>query len=176
MGVWDSYNSRIGKYGKSSREVMLRREQEFLRRKLQDGNLSYHHVVIGGEDREVAIINSDNFEIKTIISMPGENLISGSIVEWMDNHWLITSKDYNNEVYTKCTMTQCNYLVRWIAADGNIIERWCVISDGTKLAHLKCACLAYWKRYVKTTPLIAGIPLEPFRLQRSDERRASANA
>ena len=29
-------------------------------------------------------------------------------------------------------MLQCNHRLRWIAADGHIIERWCIVSDGTK--------------------------------------------
>jgi hypothetical protein len=137
MGAWDSYEARVGIRGSNRREVVLKREQDFIRRKLESGHLSYHHVVINGEDQDVAIMNTDNFEIKTIISMPGENIKGGSIVEWMGHHWLITSKDYNTEVYAKCTMTQCNYLVRWIAEDRSIVERWCVIEDGTKLAHMK---------------------------------------
>lgn len=132
MGAWDSYEARVGIRGSNRREVVLKREQDFIRRKLESGHLSYHHVVINGEDQDVAIMNTDNFEIKTIISMPGENIKGGSIVEWMGHHWLITSKDYNTEVYAKCTMTQCNYLVRWIAEDRSIVERWCVIEDGTK--------------------------------------------
>ncbi len=50
----------------------------------------------------------------------------------MGNHWLITEKDANNELYTKGTMKQCNYLLRWIAEDDTVVERWCVIEDGTK--------------------------------------------
>ena len=29
-------------------------------------------------------------------------------------------------------MKQCNYLLRWIAEDDTVVERWCVIEDGTK--------------------------------------------
>lgn len=131
MSIWDSYQSRLNTRGETRREAVLQKEKNFLLRKLPD-HLSYHTAIIDGEEREVAIINSDNFEIKTIISMPGEDITGGSLVEWMDNKWIVTAKDANNEVYTKATMTQCNYLVRWIADDGEIVERWCIIADGTK--------------------------------------------
>ncbi len=96
------------------------------------GSLSYHNAVIDGEQRELAIIDSDNLDTKTLCSMPGEDLPHGGLVEWMDNRWLIIERDANNEVYTKAKMRQCNYLLRWIADDGSIVERWCIVEDGTK--------------------------------------------
>ena len=80
----------------------------------------------------MAVINSDNLNLKALCTMPGEDLPHGGLVEWMGNHWLITEKDANNELYTKGTMKQCNYLLRWIAEDDTVVERWCVIEDGTK--------------------------------------------
>lgn len=131
MGMWDSYQSRLASRGSSKRDVVLQREQDFLRRRLPD-HLSYHTAVVDGQERELAIINSDNLEQKTICSMPGEDILGGALVEWAGAHWLVTERDANNEVYTKAIMQQCNYLLRWIANDGKIVERWCIISDGTK--------------------------------------------
>lgn len=126
MSVWDVYRSRS-----TNRETTLRNEYRFLRTKLPD-SLSYHKAVINGEDRKLAIINSDDFNIKTLCSLPGEDLPHGGLVYWMGAYWLITEKDVNNEVYTKCKMQQCNYLLRWINDEGEIIERWSIIEDGTK--------------------------------------------
>lgn len=64
--------------------------------------------------------------------MPDEDLPHGGLVEWMNNRWLIIEKDANNEVYTRCKMRQCNYLLRWVNPSGMIVERWCIIEDGTK--------------------------------------------
>lgn|GEM_PF-2113989 len=131
MNVWDTYSSRMRTRGGSGRESVLRREQRFLEAQLPR-HLSYHHAVIDGEERELAIINSDNLDIKTLCSMPGETLPHGGLVHWMDSYWIITELDANNEVYTKAKMQQCNYYLRWIAKDGTIQERWCIIEDGTK--------------------------------------------
>ena len=65
--------------------------------------------------------------------MPGEELRHGALVYWMQNYWLVIEKDYNVEVYTRAKMQQCNYLLRWVNDEGQIIERWCIIEDGTKL-------------------------------------------
>jgi len=148
MSAWDSYIARSKVRGTTRRESTKMREQSYLTRHLPD-SLSYHTAEIidsrqlmPGIDREycpceiseqnVAIINSDNIDIKTIISLPGETLRHGDIVHWMNQYWIIIEKDYNTEMYTKCKMRQCNYLLRWIDKNGNMFEQWCIVEDGTK--------------------------------------------
>lgn len=131
MSLWDAYFSRLNARGGDRRSAVLQREQRFLNAKLP-ASLSYHQAVINGEHRSLAIINSDNLNQKTLCTLPGETLPHGGLVEWMDNRWLITELDANNEVYSKGIMRQCNYQLRWIADDGTIVERWCIIEDGTK--------------------------------------------
>ena len=132
MGVWDSYAARLDTRGRDRRATAFRREQRFLNVKMPT-SLSYHHAIIDGVERELVINNSDNLDTKTLNSLPGEDIRHGALVEWMGNHWLVTEKDYNNELYTSAKMRQCNYLLRWIAQDGTIVERWSIIEDGTKL-------------------------------------------
>ncbi len=131
MSVWDRYDSRIEAKGGSKRNIVFQRECDFLNRKLP-ASLSYHTIVLDGEDRNMAVINSDNLNIKTLCSLPGEDIHHGGLVEWMNNHWLVTAKDANNELYTKATMQQCNYLLRWISDENKIVERWCIVEDGTR--------------------------------------------
>lgn len=131
MSFWDTYRSRINAQGGDRRTAALQREGRFLNAKML-ASPSYHQVIINGEHRSLAVINSDNLNQKTLCTLPGEDLPPGGAVEWMKNHWLITEVDANNELYTKGIMRQCNYLLRWIADDGNIVERWCIIEDGTK--------------------------------------------
>lgn len=131
MTPWEVYNHRMESKGGSVRGARFKREVRFINERLPD-NLSYHSAVIDEQEREVAIINSDNLNEKTIISMPGEDFKCGGLVKWMNNYWIITEKDANNELYTKGKLEQCNYVLRWVAKDGNIVERHCIISDGTK--------------------------------------------
>ena len=131
MSYWDIYKSRLSMDGADMRSAILNREKRFLRSKIPN-TLSYHHLIMDGEERELAVINSDNLDQKTLCTLPGEDIRHGALVEWMDNHWLVTQRDANNEVYTKGIMRQCNYQLRWID-DGKIIERWCIVEDGTKL-------------------------------------------
>lgn len=131
MGIWDSYANRIEIHGKTRRDAALAREFRLLNDKLKD-SLSYHDVVIDGVERNVAIINSDNLNEKTMLSLPGEDFMCGGTVDWANNHWLISEKDANNEVYTRVKLLQCNYLLKWVDDSNVIHEQWCVIEDGTK--------------------------------------------
>jgi hypothetical protein len=94
--------------------------------------LSYHNVDIDGEERNIVVLNSDNLNQKTLCSLPGEDIRHGAYVDWMDHKWIVTERDANSEIYTKCIMVQCNYLLRWINDNGEIIERWSVVEDGTR--------------------------------------------
>lgn len=143
MSVWDVYQSRANARGDTKRATQLKREIRTVQDKLPD-NLSYQSVIIYDLEhgyniseeyaiqQNVAIINSDNLNEKTIIALPGDDIIHGSLVFWMDNHWLVTERDANTTVYTRAKMIQCNHLLKWVSADDEIIEQWCIIEDGTK--------------------------------------------
>lgn len=131
MSLWDIYQSRLDSIGATKREAKLRRESRYLSAKVPD-NLSYSTVDIDGLAQEVAVVSTDNLDEKFIYSLPGEDIVHGGIVEWMDGHWLVTEKDADTELYTRAKMIQCNYLLRWVDADHVIHEQWCIIEDGTK--------------------------------------------
>lgn len=131
MSIWDAYQERIDAHGGTKRGAALKQEIRRINNRLPD-NLSYHSVTIDDVEQDVAIINSDNLNEKSIISMPGEDLDCGGLVHWMNNYWLITERDANITIYTKCKMVQCNHLLKWVSEDGVIHEQWSIVEDGTK--------------------------------------------
>jgi hypothetical protein len=131
MGIWDTYKNRINLTGETKRDEHLNRLKRQLSSKLPD-SLSYHSVIVDGLDQMAVIDDSDNFNEKIMYSLPGETFSCGVLVEWADNHWLITEKDANTEVRTKVKMLQCNYLLKWVDEDNIIHEQWCIVEDGTK--------------------------------------------
>lgn len=135
---WDTYRSRIEARGGDRRGTTLQREQRYLTKKMPS-SLSYHNLIIDGAEQKMAVLNTDNLDTKIICSMPGEDIHHGGTIEWMDNHWLVITKDANNEVYAKAKMRQCNYLIKWIDNNGDILSRWCIVEDGTKLKRILCA-------------------------------------
>ena len=174
MNVWGLYQSRVDAMGGTIRDTALKREKRMIVNKLPN-NLSYQHAVIHlGADsyniesdagiakaihQDVAVINSDNLNEKYIYSLPGDDIHCGSLVEWMDNKWIVTERDANTTVYTRAKMIQCNHLLRWVGNDKKIYEQWCIVEDGTKLKR-RCMRngLASRKRLAKRIPLIAGTP------------------
>lgn len=131
MGAWDTYKNRVDAKGGSKRGAALEREIRTINNKLAD-NFSYQTVKIDDIPQDVAIINSDNLNEKTIISLPGEDIRHGALVEWMDNYWLVTERDANITIHARAKMVQCNHLLKWVSDDKEIHEQWCIIEDGTK--------------------------------------------
>lgn len=136
MSFWSSYEARLrsscGPDGETRRSSSLQHNQDSVRRKLGK-SLSYKDVTINGEARKLSVIDvADDYSEKKIYALPGESLAHGGLVEWAGGVWLITEIDPHCELYEEGKMRRCNYYLKWINKEGNIIGRWCVVEDGTK--------------------------------------------
>lgn len=159
MNIWDTYQNRMNVHGGSKRNAAYIREVRYINSKLPD-NLSYqtvemypceHGYNIDSYEassfkitQNVAILNSDNLNEKTICSLPNEDIQLGALVFWMDNYWLVTERDVNTTLYTKAKLLQCNHLLKWISNDNEIMEQWCVVEDGTKLKRAVWHVIAWY--------------------------------
>lgn len=135
MNPWSTYSARQTLHGETGRD----RAKYNLMNRLSNqipSTLSYHNVDIDGKEQNIVVLNSDNLNQKTLCSLPGEDIKHGAYVDWMDHKWIVTERDPNSEIYTKCIMVQCNYLLRWVNSRGEIIERWSVVEDGTRLRRM----------------------------------------
>lgn len=142
MSVWERYSSRSEVRGGTRRGVALKQELRWLEQQTK-ASLSYHEIQLDDVDTNAIIINSDNLNIKTICVHKGQALKGGSMITWKDNHWLVTAFDANDEVYVKGTMEQCNYLLKWINPEGEIVERWSIVEDGTKLERISIYAIVW---------------------------------
>ena len=147
MSVWDVYEDRLSASGSTRHDASLIREKRLLLNRTSE-SLSYTEVKVFTEDngynihtneaqsraiiQNVSIINSDNLNEKSLITLPGEDMDVGSLIYWEDNYWLVTERDANIKVYTKVKLEQCNHLLRWINDKHEVMEQWCIIEDGTK--------------------------------------------
>lgn len=129
--IWETYKERVRVVGDTVHDVALNREERMLKEKMPN-SLSFQGITIDGVCQNLAVINSDNLNEKTLCSIPGEDIKLGGLVDWMNNFWLVTEKDANSTVYVKAKMTQCNHMLKWIDSDGVIHEQWCIVEDGTK--------------------------------------------
>lgn len=128
---FDDYRERLALSGESKREAIKRRAQSYLGRKLGE-TLSYEEADIDGYLTSLIVLDTEDMDIKKIRSMPGECLPHGGLVDWADNYWLITELDANGKLYDRGKMQQCNFLLKWKKENGDIIERWSIVEDGTK--------------------------------------------
>ena len=135
MNVWDTYTARlnapVNPSGNPERDSALDHIQSRMRLKITS-SLSYETAMIGDTERNIAVLDTNDFSIKKIFSLPGEDLPHGSIVDWADSKWLITELDAHKKLCAEGRMQRCNYYLKWIDDDGNVIGRWCIVADGTK--------------------------------------------
>lgn len=132
MGAWDTYKARMEVNGTTRRDRALKHTQGYISNKLLN-SLSCHSVLINGVQQTVSIINQkESMTIKRICALPNEPLEHGGVVDFADSKWLITEIDANDEVYASGIMRRCNYLLKWLNREGKVIEKWCVVEDGTK--------------------------------------------
>lgn len=160
MGAWTDYEAVRQVNGFPQREMRVQHTRENIARRMMNSP-SCREVLIDNVLQTVCITHTAELDVKKIYSLPGEHLEHGGLVDFANNKWLITELDADNIAYEKGLMQQCNHILRWISKDGVLKEKWCYVVDGTKSGLADSPCLAYWKRYVITTPLIAGTPLEP---------------
>lgn len=132
MGTWDTYEARLTVNGVTKREHALKHTQSRITSKIVN-SLSCHDVLINGVPQKISIIDKrQDLALKKICALPGETLVHGGLVDFADSKWLITELDANDEVYTRGLMKRCNYLLKWLDETGAIIEKWCIVEDGTK--------------------------------------------
>jgi len=132
MATWDAYQARLESGGVTKRERAKKHTQSYISTKIKD-SLSCHDVLINGVVQTVSILNQkEDMALKKICALPGDTLLHGGLVDFSNSKWLITELDANDEVYTSGMMNRCNYLLKWLNGEGNIIEKWCIVEDGTK--------------------------------------------
>lgn len=132
MSAWHTYEARLEINGLTRRERNLKQAQSRISNKIIN-SLSCHSVLINGIAQTVTILNQkEDMTTKKICALPNESLLHGGIVDFANSKWLITDLDANNEVYASGIMQRCNYLLKWLNQKGEIIEKWCIVEDGTK--------------------------------------------
>lgn len=132
MGVWENYETRMEAIGITGRDRAVNSLKTHLVKKIPNSP-SWHKVLINEKPQFVSILNrSDDMAKKKICSMPSETLEHGGYVDYENSKWIITEIDASDEVYSSGIMQRCNYLLKWLNHSGKIIEKWCVVEDGTK--------------------------------------------
>lgn len=74
--------------------------------------------------------NKNDFTMYKIEKLPDDGELQvGSIVEWSNEHWLITNVFLNSLIQSKGEMVRCNQLLKFQNANNEVCECWCVVED-----------------------------------------------
>lgn len=127
----DRYTARINLHGTTQRERMVNRTKANLQNKVVD-SLSYKTIKLNGVETQLIINEGTQPYYKEFESMPGQEINIGDYIEWANSWWLVTTCDYDDELYRNGKLQQCNYLLKWQNELGEIIERHAVILSASK--------------------------------------------
>lgn len=127
----DRYTARINLHGTTQRERMVNRAKANLQNKVVD-SLSYKTIKLNGIETQLVINEGTQPYYKEFESMPGQEINIGDYIEWANSWWLVTTCDYDDELYRNGKLQQCNYLLKWQNELGEIIERQAVVLSASK--------------------------------------------
>lgn len=128
---WDLYTKRLNINGSTKRERDLNKLQNDIISKSVD-SLSYKTVFINNIERHLMIDKNTKLSTKSIKTLPNEKIDLGNLVVWNDINWLVTEIDLDDEVYTKGTISLCNWLFKWQDSSGNILTRNSVVLNASQ--------------------------------------------
>ena len=128
---WDLYTKRLNINGSTKRESDLNKLQNDIISKSVD-SLSYKTVFINNIERHLMIDKNTKLSTKSIKTLPNEKIDLGNLVVWNDINWLVTEIDLDDEVYTKGTISLCNWLFKWQDLSGNILTRNSVVLNASQ--------------------------------------------
>ena len=127
----DRYTARINLHGTTQRERIVNRTKANLQNKVAD-SLSYKTIKLNGIETQLVINEGTQPYYKEFESIPGQEINIGDYIEWANSWWLVTTCDYDDELYRNGKLQQCNYLLKWQNELGEIIERHAVILSASK--------------------------------------------
>ena len=131
MASREAYYERLTAKGKTRRD----RELSAVHRAISTGVsdlLSSHTVLLRNEEIDITVEATEIMSVKKFTAAPDVVIGHGDYIVWDNVYWLVTERDYDDEIYIRGKMTQCNYYLKWQNDIGEIIGRWCVINQVTR--------------------------------------------
>jgi hypothetical protein len=125
---WDKYGSLLNVHGDTRRDRIISETKASIKKRAKSSP-AYKTVMVDGVEQNLVIVSSQDFSYKKITSLPDEQIHLGSMVDWANQKWLITSVDAEDEVHQRGQMYHCNVCLKWQNAEGNIISRFGVVEN-----------------------------------------------
>ena len=127
--IWSLYKNKIEYNGETKRERVINKFKNQIISQSEE-NVAFHNISINNE-REIGVYITATQEIdkKIIQLLPQDTIDVGNIIIFKNLHWLVLEVDFNDELYRKATIRQCNRLIKLQNPKTlEIIERWCFVN------------------------------------------------
>lgn len=148
MSVWDQYTFDLTERGYTARERKIQAVRDKLTRDFEF-NPSCKDVTIDDKQQRLIVVSADTKTRKNIYTLPNENFSVGSVVVYNGSHWLIISRDVDDDICVKGEMQLCNRQISWQNDSGDIIHRWVTASDTYSEAIKDGDIISYSRRQFK---------------------------
>lgn len=119
----DRYTARINLHGVTQRARNVDRLRDDILKNLPD-NPSYKKVLLNGAETYISITKGTQPYYKEFASLPGQKILPGDYIEWLNKTWLVYDADCDEEIYVTGDLRQCQHKIYWQNSDGNIISRY----------------------------------------------------
>lgn len=127
----DRYEARMNLHGATQRERVKNRLINHLNDRTKH-SLSYKNIILNGKETQLMINSGTQTYYKEFQSLPSQEINIGDYIELANSFWIVTTCDYDDELYRDGKLEQCNYLLKWQNELGEIIERWAIIKSASK--------------------------------------------
>lgn len=142
MPMFEQYRKRMARKGENIR-LANKHESETIMSKSFEDSQSVRIVKIDGEEYAARIISDSKTTVRGgngnyVIQLKDDKPITaGTYVEVPDRDgtyhpWLVLYES-DDILFPKHIIKKCNYLLRWKNIKGEIIERWIVVGDNTRI-------------------------------------------
>lgn len=131
MAYVDTYKALLARKGVTRRDRNVNIVKRDILLSAPD-NPACKEIFIDGEPRYVVVNSQNDYTLKEIVTLPGDERIPfGCIVEFNNKPWIVTSSDIDEEIYSKAKMQLCACVLRW-EHDGVIYDYPAYVEDATK--------------------------------------------
>lgn len=136
MANWDLYESRLNKNGSNTRDRQINYMKDGIINSFKS-TPSFREVYFNNETiiTEVQITDTLDYNIKTVLMKPNENIFIGDMLYFDNNNWLCTKIDFTNPVYEIGTVQKCNNTIN-LYKNNMLYKIPIVVESGVRLFQL----------------------------------------
>lgn len=141
--MFSQYRDKISRLGGNVRQANKLHSEQIMNFGFNSSQ-NYRRVFINGEYHDAHIITDSKTTVRGgngnyVIEFRDKDVYfkAGTYVKIPDSHgsyeWWLILYESDNLLFPKHIIKKCNYLLKWKNVNGDIVKRWCVVSDNSKL-------------------------------------------